>query len=158
MKKKLLAWGVTLCMVLTLLPTVANAEDTGTKKIELGTSGISDKDFVYFGNYNSADIKWKVLDADEDNAGGANAMFLLSEYLLVQNNVPFDAGSNVWQGSDAQAWCTTFAGSDAFTTSEKLALKGVSKSEPESIRERLRQLQQQGKQQSHKKKSFDRER
>ena len=93
MKKRFLATLLCLCMVLSLMPTAAFA--AGESGIQLGTSGVADKDFVYFGNYNSADIKWKVLDANADNASGTNAMFLLSEYLLVQNNKPFDADSNV---------------------------------------------------------------
>ncbi|MDD4509323.1 MAG: DUF6273 domain-containing protein [Oscillospiraceae bacterium] len=99
--------------------------------IQLGTSGVVDKNFVYFGKYNSTDIKWKVLDADKTNTN-EDGMFLLSEYLLEQSNVSFDADSNVWQGSDAQAWCTAFAGSDAFTTSEKSALKSVSKNDAQT--------------------------
>ncbi|MDD2981491.1 MAG: DUF6273 domain-containing protein [Hespellia sp.] len=135
MKKRILSLLLVVAMVLGIVPfssVVANAEDTTTKKIALGTSGVADKDFVYFGNYNGEDIKWKVLDADADNAGEANGMFLLSEYLLEPSGVPFDNDSNVWQHSDAQAWCTAFAESDAFTASEKQALKSVSKSDAET--------------------------
>ncbi len=108
------------------------------KNINLGTIGVADKDFVYFGNYKSTDIKWRVLDIDADNTGATNGMFLLSEYLLEQNNVPFEeawnsddgdgqTAPNAWQHSDAQAWCATFANSAAFTVTEKAALKSVSK-------------------------------
>ncbi|MGI6110100.1 MAG: DUF6273 domain-containing protein [Eubacteriaceae bacterium] len=131
-KKKALSLILAVVMVLGTVPftsVVANAEDTGVKKIELGTGGVADKDFVYFGNYNNTDIKWKVLDADKDNTGTGNGMFLLSEYLLEQNNKPFDVDSNVWQDSDAQKWCKTFAESSAFTGSEKTALKSVSKTD-----------------------------
>ena len=142
-KKKALSLILAVAMVLGAVPftsVVANAEDTGVKKIELKTSGVADKDFVYFGNYSSTDIKWKVLDADADNTGTANGMFLLSEYLLEQNNKPFEAAwnsddgdgqtnPNEWQHSDAQDWCTTFADSSAFTGFEKTALKSVSKTD-----------------------------
>jgi hypothetical protein len=73
-KKKALSLILAVAMVLGAVPftsVVANAEDTGVKKIELKTSGVADKDFVYFGNYSSTDIKWKVLDADADNTGTA---------------------------------------------------------------------------------------
>jgi LPXTG-motif cell wall-anchored protein len=142
-KKKALSLILAVAMVLGAVPftsVVANAEDTGVKKIELKTSGVADKDFVYFGNYSSTDIKWKVLDADADNTGTANGMFLLSEYLLEQNNKPFEAAwnsddgdgqtnPNEWQHSDAQDWCTTFADSSAFTGFEKTAMKSVSKTD-----------------------------
>jgi hypothetical protein len=132
-KKKVLSLLLAVVMVLGIVSfnsVVAKAEDTQTpKKIALGTSGVADKDFVYFGNYNGTDIKWKVLDADADNTGAAQGMFLLSEYLLKQNNEPFDVDLNVWQGSDAQNWCKSFAGSNAFTASEKTALKSVSKTD-----------------------------
>ncbi|MDD3361165.1 MAG: hypothetical protein PHW34_05770 [Hespellia sp.] len=135
MKKRILSLLLAVAMVLGIVPfnsVVANAEDTTTKNMELGTSGVADKDFVYFGNYNGEDIKWKVLDADADNTGAAQGMFLLSEYLLEQNNKPFDAegianegqtNPNEWQHSDAQGRCTAFADSDAFTAFEKLASK-----------------------------------
>ncbi|SHJ34247.1 DUF6273 domain-containing protein [Hespellia stercorisuis] len=132
MKKRILSLLLVVAMVLGIVPfssVVANAEDTTTKNIELGTSGVADKDFVYFGNYNSEDIKWKVLDADADNTGAAQGMFLLSEYLLEQSHKQFDNNSNVWQGSIAQAWCKTFADSSAFTSAEKEALKSVNKTD-----------------------------
>ncbi|MDD3402958.1 MAG: DUF6273 domain-containing protein [Hespellia sp.] len=146
-KKKVLSLLLAVVMVLGIVSfnsVVAKAEDTQTpKKIALGTSGVADKDFVYFGNYNGTDIKWKVLDADADNTGAADGMFLLSEYRLEQSNVPFETAwnsddgdgqtnPNEWQGSDAQVWCKTFADSAAFTSAEKGALKSVGKRDAET--------------------------
>lgn len=102
-----------------------------------GAAEIYKNDKIYFGTYNNENIKWKVLDADKTNTN-EEGMFLLSEYLLVQNNIPFGADvtenegqtkPNEWQHSDAQDWCKAFAAGSAFTASEKTALKSVSKTD-----------------------------
>ena len=122
------------------------------KSIRLGTSGISDptevidpndsnkksyspNSYIYFG-VNSLDnnrpIKWRVLDANKTNAGTANGMFLLSEYLLA-SDVVFNWSSpkkNVYQGSDAQGWCIGFAKNmDNFSVLEQSAMLGVAKND-----------------------------
>ena len=74
--------------------TVNAQQTSGAKNIELGAGGISDKDFVYFGRYKNEDIKWKVLNADADNTGANDGIFLLSEYLLEQSNVPFEESAD----------------------------------------------------------------
>lgn len=126
------------------------------RSIRLGISGISSpievidpndsnkksyspNSYIYFG-VNSLDnnrpIKWRVLDADKANDGTANGMFLLSEYLL-DSFIPFNSGinkGNVYQGSDAQNWCTTFAANtNNFSDLEKNAMLGVTKNDDDSV-------------------------
>ena len=119
------------------------------RSIRLGTSGISDptevidpndsnkksyspNSYIYFGSYNNTPIKWRVLDANETNAGTTNGMFLLSEYLLA-SDVVFNWSSpkkNVYQGSDAQGWCIGFAKNmDNFSVLEQSAMLGVAKND-----------------------------
>ena len=127
------------------------------RSIRLGTSGISSptevidqndsnkksyspNSYIYFG-VNSLDnnkpIKWRVLDADKANDGTTNGMFLLSEYLL-DSFIPFNSDKNkgnVYQGSDAQNWCTTFAdNTNNFSDLEKSAMLGVTKNDDDSGR------------------------
>ena len=99
------------------------------KAIMLGASNISGYDntngydYIYYGTWSSSPIKWRVLDDqtnfDSDSDGTNDAgLFLLSDGLLGTGNygdVYFDNTSpysNAWQGSDAQAWCNTFASSN----------------------------------------------
>ncbi|NLN65753.1 MAG: hypothetical protein GX144_10180 [Clostridiaceae bacterium] len=79
-------------------------------------------------------IKWRVLNADRDNAGNSGAMFLLSENSLA-SGVYFDnleRCCNIWQNSEAQAWCKDFSGEsgdkveDAFTGKELAAIRSTS--------------------------------
>ena len=127
------------------------------RSIRLGTSGISDptevidpndsnkksyspNSYIYFG-VNSLDnnkpIKWRVLDANKANDGTTNGMFLLSEYLL-DSSIPFNSDKNkgnVYQGSDAQKWCTSFAANtNNFSDLEKSAMLGVTKNDDDSGR------------------------
>ena len=129
-KRKILSLLLVICLVAGLMPTAVFAAGTDTgKAIQLGTSGISGYDsaagydYIYFGNWTAQDtyttsgpIKWRVLD-DQTNTG-ETGLFLLSDGLLgtgksggvyFDNTSPF---SNTWQGSDAQAWCNTFASSN----------------------------------------------
>ena len=116
--------------------------------IVIGTSGISDpvkasvdgkgdhwtpSAYVYFGvnGGNGTPIKWRVLDADNASDGTTSGMFLLSEYLLA-SGVSFDdsGNSNAYQGSNAQQWCSTFAGNaDNFSTVEQAAMLGIAKTD-----------------------------
>ena len=151
MKKRFLSVLLCLVLVVGLLPTAAFAEGSDTDKaIRLGTSGISDptkttvadrgnyyapNSYVYFGvnsGDNNTPIKWRVLDADTANDGKTSGMFLLSEYLLA-SGVYFNSDSskgNVYQGSDAQTWCSTFATNISnFSTAEQGAMLGVAKTD-----------------------------
>ena len=116
--------------------------------IQLGTGGISGpteeeeegkgsyyvpNSYVYFGvnsGNSSTPIKWRVLDADTANDGTTSGMFLLSEYLLA-SDVQFNSNvskSNAYQGSDAQTWCSSFAGNISnFSTAEQAVMFGVAK-------------------------------
>ena len=130
MKKRFLSLLLVICLVAGLMPTAVFAAGTDTgKAIQLGTSGISGYDsaagydYIYFGSWTAQDtyttsgpIKWRVLD-DRTNTG-ETGLFLLSDGLLgtgYSGGVYFDNTSpysNTWQGSDAQAWCNTFASSN----------------------------------------------
>ena len=130
MKKRFLSLLLVICLVVGLMPGTVFAAGTDTgKAIQLGTSGISGYDstngydYIYFGSWTAQDtnttsgpIKWRVLD-DLTNTG-ETGLFLLSDELLgtgEDGGVYFDNTSpysNAWQGSDAQAWCNTFASSN----------------------------------------------
>ena len=147
MKKRILSILTVLALCLGLLPTAAFAAD-GDKAIMLGTNGISSYDstngydYIYFGNWEALDpytdsgpIKWRVLD-DQTNTGG-DGLFLLSDVLFGKGNqygggVCFnqDRSSNVWQGSDAQAWCNTFYTS-SFSKGEQGAVFATTKTDAE---------------------------
>ena len=136
--KRLISMLLALCMVLTLLPVTALAADGDA--MTLGASSIPKGNFIYYGNYGSENIKWKVL-SDEGNGdtyqdSGA-AFFLLSEYILDNSSVQFDkdgtanggqTNPNEWQHSDAQNWCSTFINS-AFDEKEAAAIHKTSKTD-----------------------------
>lgn len=150
-KGKILSLLLAICLVAGLLPTVSFAAD-GDKTIMWGTSGIQNpaeitdtkgkyytpNSYIYFGVYESAPIKWRVLDADKANDNSTDGMFLLSEYLLARA-VSFDkdgrpnegqTNPNEYQHSDAQAWCKTFATNPSyFSTPEQSAMQGVAKTD-----------------------------
>lgn len=124
-------------MAATLLPMGAFAAETD-KAILHGTSGISgydsqnSYDYLYYGQWEDAPIQWRVLD-DQTNTG-EEGLFVLSEGCLGTGNwgnIPFDdtnPKSNVWQGSDAQAWCNTLY-TDHFTAGEQGAVLATTKSD-----------------------------
>ena len=145
--QRISAFLLCLALCLGLLPTTAFALD-GDKTIMLGTSGISGYDstngydYIYYGEWNSSPIKWRVLD-DQTNTGD-DGLFLLSDVLFgtgEYGGVYFDNTrnpySNAWQGSYAQAWCKDFAGedgagsavTDAFTADELGAILATTKSD-----------------------------
>ena len=137
MKKRILSILLTLCMVISLVPTGVfaverAAKDTAaitfdTRRILSPTKVTNGKNvhfepnsYIYFGingvstlygvNY-AAPIKWRVLDAEKACDGKTNGMFLLSEYLLA-HNVEYKSyifGSNKYDGSAARGWCRSFA-------------------------------------------------
>ena len=113
------------------------------KTIMLGTSGLKDptentdtkgkfytpNSYLYFGVNGSDPIQWRVLDADKANDNSTDGMFLLSEYLL-GSDIKFNDSTNVWQGSDAQAWCQTFVSNlSNFSAVEQNAMLGVAKTD-----------------------------
>lgn len=153
MMKKLFAMLLALCLVVSLVPMSALAEGAdGEKKIQLGTTAIKDPvaiqnesgtyydpaSYVYFGRNSDTPIKWRVLDADQNNAG-SDGMFLLSEYLLANGiqfeDVPIiDDGDGQtkpddWQHSAAQQWCKGRLNA-YFTGAEQEGMLGVTKDDP----------------------------
>ena len=116
-------------------PMTAQADD-GEPEIQLGTAGIDDNELIAYGmnnGYAKGTAIYRVLDADHDNDGGTNAMFVMSEDLWGtggnRGNVYFDNTapySNVWQDSDAKGWCGDFYTAN-FGTVEKTAVKAVTK-------------------------------
>ena len=124
----------------------AQAENDG-KVLVLGAGSIAAGDRIVYGKkaaelagYESGNGVYMVLDASEDNAGGDNAMFVLSDNLWGygdgRGNVYFDADDhrddgmdpNTYQGSDAQAWCVAFAAAGFGTdTPERNAIRQINK-------------------------------
>ncbi|MCD8119222.1 MAG: carbohydrate-binding domain-containing protein, partial [Lachnospiraceae bacterium] len=145
------------CYVLQVDDT-GNTDDTddadkdNRKAVQFGTgdingySEVEGYDYIYYGYWTAPDsyttsgaIKWRVLDTQTNT--GSTGLFLLTDALYGSSSsygdVFFkkDGSSNVWQGSDAQAWCRDFAGiegdsvTDAFTTSELNAILLTTKSD-----------------------------
>lgn len=115
--------------------------------------------YVWFGvnGDDTKPIQWRVLDAEKANDGKTAGAFLLSEYLLgtgVNGGVYFEENihqhgdgkwyqggddvaehgkcleANVYQNSDAQAWCRTFASNRSnFSDLEQAAMLGVKKTD-----------------------------
>ncbi len=122
-------------------PVTAQAENDG-KVLVLGTGSIAAGDRIVYGKkaadlagYTSGNGMYRVLHASTDNAGGDNAMFVLSDNLWgnggTDGNVYFDnvsPYSNVYQDSDAQAWCVAFADAGFGTdTPERKAIRQIKK-------------------------------
>ena len=137
MKKRLLSILLTLCMALSLLPTVAFAEG-GAKAIQSGTGSIHGYDtsggysYIYYGTWRNSPIKWRVLDT-KANTGEADALFLLTDECLyplpgdlyacyIQFNLTNNNGRHLWKGSTLQDWFinTFYSGENsAFTSAER---------------------------------------
>jgi hypothetical protein len=126
-------------------PMTAQAENDG-KVLVLGTGSIAAGDRIVYGKkaddlegYTSGNGMYRVLDASKDNAGGDNAMFVLSDNLWgggTYGDVYFDENAhrddgmnpNTYQGSDAQDWCADFADAGFGTgTPERNAIRKINK-------------------------------
>lgn len=87
--KRLSALLLCLCLLVGMMPTVVIAADNN-KAMQLGSGGISGYDstagydYIYYGEWNSSPIKWRVLD-DQTNTGN-DGLFLLSDALLEADN------------------------------------------------------------------------
>ena len=113
--KKLLAMVLCIAMVLSTMSFSVFAEDV---------SGISDGDYIYFGNDESN--KWLVLDADK-NSMGEDGMFLVLANPTEQ--IQFNSEkNNSWEESNAQAWCEQYV-EDHFAEWEKDAVISTTKTE-----------------------------
>lgn len=100
-------------------------------------ANVKNGDLVYYGTPD-ADIQfdgvWRVLDSERTNTGDPG-MFLLCENLIgrdTENGIFFlnerDPKNNAYQGSDAQAWCTSFC-ETAFSQAERDAMIATYKSD-----------------------------
>ena len=152
--KKILSLLLSAIMLVSIIPLAVFAEGNTTegtksdKMIMPGTVGISDpvkfckegncyyapSDYIWFGNNNGKEpIKWRVLDADQAN-NGSKGMFLLSEYLLTDKEIYFNKSnnSNIWQGSEAQTWCSNFASNTSnFSMAEQSNMLATIKTDEE---------------------------
>ena len=106
-----------------------------TKNTTANGNYFTPNSYIYFGvnsGNSNTPIKWRVLDADKANDGKTSGMFLLSEYLLA-SGVYFNEENNkgnTYQGSDAQSWCSNFAGNTSnFSAAEKGVMLGVAKTD-----------------------------
>ena len=98
--------------------------------ITLGSGAVTKGSQVYFGNYNSEPVLWRVMGADNNkDETSTHGMLLLSDKILtkIQFNQVFEAAEpSNWQGSLAQKWCGDFYSSN-FTAVEQSAVIRTSK-------------------------------
>lgn len=141
---RLLAALLSLCLLIGLVPgaqTTAFADGTD-KAIVPGVAGLNDpvfsngyyhpSDYIYFGLYQGSPLKWRVLDADKAFDKQTDGVFLMTEELLEEMRFNQSGESTVWEGSNAQAWCRTFAGSTSnFSAVEQGVMMGIAKTEGE---------------------------
>ena len=121
MKKRILSILLTLCMVLTLLPTTVFAAGSGNKNIMLGTSQIEggQASSVYFGNYqqssdgsgsyNADPVKWRVLANDENSSG---KLFLLAGQNLDVKPYNSSYTSITWEKSTIRSWLNGYGANE----------------------------------------------
>ena len=113
-----------------------------------GINGIRKGDVIHFGKLHpdysgDPEMKWLVMDPSRDNAGGENAVFVMSEKLIGDKgskskpglvhyyNHTFNlfrqlTGKNKWHNSDMPKWCSDFY-FRAFSEQEEKAVRSVSK-------------------------------
>lgn len=121
MKKRILSILLTLCMVLTLLPTTVFAAGSDNKNIMLGTSQIEggQASSVYFGNYrqssdgsgsyNADPVKWRVL-ANDENSGGK--LLLLADQNLDVKPYNSSYTSITWEKSTIRSWLNGYGANE----------------------------------------------
>ena len=125
MRKRLLATLLCLCMVVTLLPTVAFAAGESAA-IQLGADGIEKGNTVYYGSYAQSDttgvtkdpIKWRVLSttpngtkADGSAWSAGDGLLLLSDQNLDAQPYHADNESVTWEFSTMRSWLNGYAAS-----------------------------------------------
>lgn len=121
MKKRILSILLTLCMVLTLLPTTVFAAGSDNKNIMLGTSQIEggQASSVYFGNYrqssdgsgsyNADPVKWRVLANDENSSG---KLLLLADQNLDVKPYNSSYTSITWEKSTIRSWLNGYGANE----------------------------------------------
>ena len=121
MKKRILSILLTLCMVLTLLPTTVFAAGSDNKNIMLGTSQIEggQASSVYFGNYrqssdgsgsyNADPVKWRVLANDENSSG---KLLLLADKNLDVKPYNSSYTSITWEKSTIRSWLNGYGANE----------------------------------------------
>ena len=108
--------------------------------------------YLYFGKVDTAPILWRVLSTsgnatgdtdslreDDTTVSNDDAMFLLSEYLLGQddskyNGIVFNANGTAYKDSNAQKWCGELL--TGFTENEQNAVLATVKSDAASTNDR----------------------
>ncbi len=136
MKQKILSVLLLLCLSVSLFSAMGLTSDaadpTADKAIMLGMGEIDGYhatdlyDYLYLGNYEESDIKWRVLD-DKTNTG-ESGYFLFADYTLGTTVFRTEANSFDYQGSVAQAWCTAFA-QECFSATEQALLIATTKTD-----------------------------
>lgn len=126
-KRKWLAILISICLVVTLIPSAVFADADGGTNIDnaimLGTSGIDDIEFVYLGDYdyngNNYNLPWLVLDSEKTNMG-TDGIFTLSWYCLKEVNQQQDLSRNdLYSSSKRRTWCQEFFNGDSLSNKEK---------------------------------------
>ena len=81
------------------------------RKISLDANDMENADTVWFGTKDENPIAWRVLSALNDtklpDTSGGGEVLLISKDQMGEIQFKKDKSSNAWEGSDAQAWCTT---------------------------------------------------
>ena len=108
--------------------------------------------YLYFGKFGTEPILWRVLSASgnaigdtdslkqgEDTVSNKDAMFLLSEYLLGQDDseykgIVFNKNGTAYNGSNAQTWCGELL--TGFTENEQNVVLATVKSDAASTNDR----------------------
>lgn len=86
-------------------------------------------DYVYFGNYEGAPLKFRVLDPDSNDYGGNTILLDCNQGL---GKMPFSADRETkeWEKSDVRKWCNDTFYSNNFDEGERLAIASSVKKNP----------------------------
>ena len=119
--KRILSLLLAVCLIAGFFVAIALAMETNTAIVDV--EDLADGHYLYYG-----ENKWLVLDADADNNGEAG-IFLLSAD-AAEKGIRFENSglTNVWDGSDAQAWTADYA-QTTFTAEELSAIKAITKAD-----------------------------
>ncbi len=97
------------------------------------TSGAGGWSYVYYGKYNNAAMKYRVLDIAATQFGG-NTMLLDCDS-TIEKNMRFDGDSNVWANSEIRTWLNGndfYGNASVFTAQEKAAIAISTKETPDT--------------------------